>query len=55
MSENAPKDLIEIVKNETQGHDFSSKIEDALKNSKPTIKNSTNPSSKKPISWDKIT
>jgi hypothetical protein len=52
MSENAPKDLIEIVKSETQGHDFLSKIEEVLKKAQPTIKISSKPSSKTSISWD---
>ena len=52
MSENAPKDLIEIVKSETQGHDFLSKIEEVLKKAQPTIKISPKPSSKTSISWD---
>jgi len=52
MSENAPKDLIEIVKSEAQGHDFLSKIEEVLKKAQPTIKISPKPSSKTSISWD---
>lgn len=52
MSENDPKDIIEIVKSETRGHDFLSKIEEVLKKSQPTIKISPKPPSKTSISWD---